>query len=94
MDDDLMMENPLIPDINVQAAANLAAAQFRNPEAELAAVKKSEATGMPVGVLRELDNSELKDRPDPSSLHSGTQKFFADDPSNAFALRDKVKEAN
>lgn len=71
----------------VAAKLNILANRGVSPETERGLVERSEKSGIPVGVLRNLDNRDMDPMPDLSQLSEDSRRYLAEHPSLAVFFR-------
>jgi hypothetical protein len=73
----------------VEARLNMFANRGVSPETERGLVERSEKSGIPVGVLRNLDNRDIDPLPDFSQLSEDSLRYLAENPTHSILFRKK-----
>ena len=76
-----------------RAQRNINLAGGMNPDQEAAALRASGKTGLPVPLLRAMDNQEMK-KPNLEDAAPETLRFVGDDLSHAAVVKDDVEKVN
>lgn len=77
----------------IRAKRNINLAGSMNPDLEAAALRASEKTGLPVSLLRSMDNQEMT-KPDLQKVAPETLRFIGANLSHAAIVKDDVEKVN